>query len=211
MRKAAAAGEAAVSGQLSMKLIERLRVVPEAEVGRPGTQRATSREWEILDLLCSGASTDRIADTLVLSAETAGRTSRTCFALLAPGGPGPQRQRRARRRRRSTARAQRVRPARRSVRTDSRGRAGRGAMATASSRERAPSMRCLSSPPARLEVCRNVLAAEWGRYLTQDREILVAAVTGRAPIPRSEHEPGSADRPGARGARPATHLTRRPR
>ena len=30
----------------------------------------TAREWEVLDLLCQGLSTEEIADTLVLSAET---------------------------------------------------------------------------------------------------------------------------------------------
>ena len=44
--------------------------VPEAGVGlRPVRSVLISCEWEILDLLCSGASTDRIGDTLVLSAE----------------------------------------------------------------------------------------------------------------------------------------------
>ena len=32
--------------------------------------RLTSREWEVLDLLCEQLSTDEIADTLVLSPET---------------------------------------------------------------------------------------------------------------------------------------------
>ena len=37
---------------------------------RPVRSRLTSREWEVLDLLCEQLSTDEIADTLVLSPET---------------------------------------------------------------------------------------------------------------------------------------------
>jgi two-component system, NarL family, response regulator LiaR len=64
-------GEAVVSRRLTMKLIETLRRQREDGAGlRPIRSPLTSREWEVLDLLCNGASTDDIAETLVLSAET---------------------------------------------------------------------------------------------------------------------------------------------
>lgn len=65
------AGEAAISRQLAMKLIERLRVMPESGVGvRPVRSQLTPREWEVLDLLCANRSTEEIAEMLVLSVQT---------------------------------------------------------------------------------------------------------------------------------------------
>jgi NarL family two-component system response regulator LiaR len=65
------AGEAAFSRQLSRQLVERLQALPDGGVGlRPVRSPLTSREWEVLDLLCEGKGTQQIADTLVLSVET---------------------------------------------------------------------------------------------------------------------------------------------
>lgn len=67
----ARSGEAAISRRLSMKLIEQLRRVPDATTGmRPVKSPLTPREWEVVDLLYNGRSTDQIADALVLSTET---------------------------------------------------------------------------------------------------------------------------------------------
>jgi NarL family two-component system response regulator LiaR len=64
-------GQAAISRRLSMQLIEQLRRVPEATTGmRPVKSPLTAREWEVIDLLYDGRTTDQIADTLVLSTET---------------------------------------------------------------------------------------------------------------------------------------------
>jgi two-component system, NarL family, response regulator LiaR len=64
-------GEAVVSGRLTMRLIESMRRTSEKGIGmRPINSPLTSREWEVLDLLCQESSTDDIAETLVLSVET---------------------------------------------------------------------------------------------------------------------------------------------
>ncbi len=64
-------GEAAISRRLAMRLVEWLRTTRESSIGlRPVRSTLSGREWEVLDLLCSGAGTEEIADTLVLSIET---------------------------------------------------------------------------------------------------------------------------------------------
>jgi two-component system, NarL family, response regulator LiaR len=69
--RAAAAGEPVVTRQLTLELIDRLRrSSPDGHGLRPVSSQLTSREWEVLDLLCRRLSTEQIADTLVLSSET---------------------------------------------------------------------------------------------------------------------------------------------
>jgi DNA-binding NarL/FixJ family response regulator len=69
--RGAAEGEAAVSRRHAMALVEFYRRGPIPGAGfRPVRSPLTDREWEVLDLLVSGARTDEIARTLVLSPET---------------------------------------------------------------------------------------------------------------------------------------------
>jgi DNA-binding NarL/FixJ family response regulator len=69
--RGAAAGEALVSRRLTMRLVDTIRRTRADGAGiRPVRSRLTPREWEVLDLLCDGQSTDEIADALVLSSET---------------------------------------------------------------------------------------------------------------------------------------------
>jgi NarL family two-component system response regulator LiaR len=64
-------GEAAISRRLVMRLVERLRGVSGRTSAPPrGGPRLTPREWDVLDLLAEGQSTDRIAESLHLATET---------------------------------------------------------------------------------------------------------------------------------------------
>jgi NarL family two-component system response regulator LiaR len=69
--RSALAGEAVVTRQLTMHLIEGLRRTGPAGAGmRPVRSSLTQREWEVLDLLCQGLSTEAVSASLVLSGET---------------------------------------------------------------------------------------------------------------------------------------------
>jgi DNA-binding NarL/FixJ family response regulator len=69
--RAAAAGEPVITRRLTAELIDLLRrSSPDGYGLRPVSSDLTSREWEVLDLLCRHLSTDEIARTLVLSSET---------------------------------------------------------------------------------------------------------------------------------------------
>lgn len=69
--RGALAGEAAISRQLGMRLIEELH--RQSDPGprlRPAGGELTAREWQVLDLLIDGSGTADIADTLGLAVET---------------------------------------------------------------------------------------------------------------------------------------------
>lgn len=64
-------GEAAVSRALTMRLIRRLREVPDLGRGiRPVHSVLTTREWQVLDLMSAGGTTAEIARRLRLTEET---------------------------------------------------------------------------------------------------------------------------------------------
>ena len=64
-------GEAAIPRTLAMALIERHRMLARSEVGsRPTESPLSSPEWEVLDLMATGASTREIATELVVPLET---------------------------------------------------------------------------------------------------------------------------------------------
>ncbi|MBV9193705.1 MAG: response regulator transcription factor [Solirubrobacterales bacterium] len=65
----AAEGEAIVPQRLLMPLLDLVREVPDAG-WRPLQSRLTTREWQIIELIAEGASTQRIAERLVLSPST---------------------------------------------------------------------------------------------------------------------------------------------
>jgi DNA-binding NarL/FixJ family response regulator len=69
--KRVALGESVISREMTRHLVDRLRRTPEAGYGiRPVKSPLTDREWEILDLICTGSTTREMADDLFLSRET---------------------------------------------------------------------------------------------------------------------------------------------
>jgi NarL family two-component system response regulator LiaR len=69
--RGACEGEAVISRRMGMQLVQHLRRAPEGATGmRPVKSPLTAREWEVIDLLYEGMTTERIAETLVLSSET---------------------------------------------------------------------------------------------------------------------------------------------
>ena len=70
----ALAGEAAISRAMGTRLLDQLhRHAPAASAAagmRPVRSELTSREWEVLDLLCERKTTDVMAGELFLSPET---------------------------------------------------------------------------------------------------------------------------------------------
>jgi DNA-binding NarL/FixJ family response regulator len=69
--EAAAAGEAVISRELTMSLLRRLRHTTADGAGlRPVRSPLSRREWEVLDCLCDGLSSEQIATRLTLSTET---------------------------------------------------------------------------------------------------------------------------------------------
>jgi DNA-binding NarL/FixJ family response regulator len=64
-----ARGDAIVPPALAARVLECLRDIPDTG-WRPVRSRLTSREWEIVDLMGEGASTQSIAERLVLSPAT---------------------------------------------------------------------------------------------------------------------------------------------
>lgn len=66
-----ACGEVVISRNLTTMLVAQLRTVAEPGGGmRPVRSPLSTREWEVLDLICGGASTQRIATELAVSAAT---------------------------------------------------------------------------------------------------------------------------------------------
>jgi two-component system nitrate/nitrite response regulator NarL len=61
-------GEAAIPRNMAMRLVEQMR--GESEHMRPVGGPLTARQWQVLDLLCEGRTTEEIATALTVSTET---------------------------------------------------------------------------------------------------------------------------------------------
>jgi DNA-binding NarL/FixJ family response regulator len=69
--RALASGETVMSRAMTTQVVHKLREAPESGAGlRPVRSPLSTREWEVLDLLCAGASTRQIAGELDLTVET---------------------------------------------------------------------------------------------------------------------------------------------
>jgi two-component system, NarL family, response regulator LiaR len=69
--RSVARDEAVIPPKTTMRLIERLRVLPEGGLGmRPVRSALTPREWEVLDLMSQGLDTHEMSEALVLTEET---------------------------------------------------------------------------------------------------------------------------------------------
>lgn len=83
MLEGVAAGEPAVTPEVTAQLIEELRALPAAGRGmRPVRSDLTAREWEVLDLLAAGRTTEDVADELVLSTETVRSHTKSLYRKL---------------------------------------------------------------------------------------------------------------------------------
>lgn len=64
-------GEPAISRAMALRLVERIRALAGGADGmRPVRSGLTTREWEVVDQLKTGASTAQIAEALVISPDT---------------------------------------------------------------------------------------------------------------------------------------------
>ena len=76
-------GHAVISAELTAVLVDRLRRTPEGGSGtRPVKSSLTDREWEVLDLICDGATTREIAESLYLSPETVNSHAKSVLKKL---------------------------------------------------------------------------------------------------------------------------------
>lgn len=69
--RAVARGEAVTSHEAQLRLLDRWQRTPVAGSGiRPINSHLTNREWQVLDLVSAGRSSDEVADRLDMSSET---------------------------------------------------------------------------------------------------------------------------------------------